>query len=275
MSMEREIKSLFKLLDDEDSGVSRAAVERLIQIGSKALPLISEYRKYAEGKIQTVLNQIIETIRFNQFKSEISNYLSSDEHDLERGVFLVSKFAYPDIDVKKYIEMLDLMALDLKKRIYPRENLVEIINAVNRYIFREKGFRGNRENYYDPDNSYINRVMERKLGIPISLSVVYILIGRRANLPVYGVGLPAHFVVRYEFNGVEIYVDVFNSGRLMTRDDCIKLIGSSGYSYREEYFRRADSLNIIERMIRNLVIAYSNSGERERAGQLMEVLDMF
>ncbi len=274
MSIKGHIASLIKLLDDEDIFVSRSAYERLLDLGTDAIPTILEFRANANGHLKNLLDEIVDNLRYRKYIDDVVSYFKSADKDIEQGAFLVAKFAYPDVNFKEYSEILELMALDLKKRIYTKDNIFDIVETVNRFFFIEKGFRGNFENYYEPDNVFINRVIDRRVGIPITLSLVYILVGRRANLPVYGVALPGHFVVRYESNGFEIYVDPFNKGRLMTKDDCEKLVSQLGYAQKEEYFMRATSGGIVKRMLGNLALAYKNSGYIEKANKLIEIIKL-
>jgi regulator of sirC expression with transglutaminase-like and TPR domain len=274
VSIKGYITSLIKLLDDEDIFISRSAYERLLGLGTDAIPVILEFRENASGHLKNLLDEIVDNLRYRKYVDDVISYFKSADKDIERGAFLVAKFAYPDLNFKEYSEILELMALDLKKRIYTKDNIFDIVGAVNKFFFFEKGFRGNYENYYEPDNVFINRVIDRRVGIPITLSLVYILVGKRANLPVYGVALPGHFVVRYESNGFEIYVDPFNKGRLMTKNDCEKLISQLGYAQRREYFMRATADDIVKRMLGNLALAYKNSGYVEKANKLIEIIKL-
>jgi len=274
VSPERYIASLVKLLDDEDLFVSRSAYEKLLNFGADAIPLILRFRENAGEHLKNLLDEIVGILRYQKYIDDVIQYFKNYDRDIEQGAFLVAKFAYPDVNFKDYSEMLEIMALDLKKRIYTKEDLFEIVDAVNKFFFVEKGFRGNFENYYDPDNVFINRVIDRRVGIPITLSLVYILVGRRVNLPVYGVGLPGHFVVKYESNGFEIYVDPFNGGRLMTKADCEKFISQLGYAQKPEHFARATPESIVKRMFGNLALAYKNSGYIENANRIIEIIKL-
>lgn len=274
MSPERYIISLVKLLDDEDVFVSKSAYEKLVDLGVEAIPVLSKIKHNVSENVKNLLDKIVDTLKYKNYTSEVVSYFMAHEKDIERGAYLVARFAYPDVNFRKYSEMLDLMAFELKKRIYMVENLYDIVEVVNRFFFVEKGFRGNFENYYEPDNIFINRVIDRRLGIPITLSLIYILVGRRANIPVYGVGIPGHFVVRYESNGFEIYVDPFNGGKIMARSDCEKLISQLGYSQKDEYLKRATPEMIVKRMFGNLALAYKNNGYIENAEKLIKILKL-
>lgn len=274
MNIESHIISLVKLLDDEDVFISKTAYEKLLNFGSEALPVLLNLRETVDGNLRNLLDEIVDAIRYRNYLREVVTYFKDDEKDIERGAYLVAKFAYSDVNFKEYSEKLDLMAFELKRRIYTRENFDDIVDAVNKFFFVEKGFRGNFENYYEPDNIFINRVIDRRLGVSITLSLVYILVGRRANLPVYGVDLPGCFIVRYESNGFEIYVDPFNGGKIMSRRDCERLISQLGYSQNYRYLKRATSEVIVKRMFENLALSYKNNGYLEKASKLTEIVKL-
>ncbi|HSG05833.1 MAG TPA: transglutaminase-like domain-containing protein, partial [Nitrospiria bacterium] len=130
----------------------------------------------------------------------------------------------------------------------------------------------NVQNYYDPENSYINQVLERRTGIPITLATVYLLIAQRVGLPLSGVGLPGHFMLKYEQGKTCIFIDAFNSGRALTRDDCIRFLLNSGYEVQEECFLETTPRDIICRMLRNLIYAYHRIGDRDRACRLTRLI---
>ncbi len=274
MSLEKRIISLVRLLDDEDAFISKVAYEKLVNSGDGAIPVLLSLRETVSENLRNLLDEIVETIRYRSYLGEIASYFNDAERDIERGAYLVAKFAYSDVNFKEYSEKLDLMAFELRRRIYTKESFDDIVDAVNKFFFVEKGFRGNFENYYEPDNIFINRVIDRRLGISITLSLVYILVGRRANLPVYGVALPGNFIVKYESNGFEIYVDTFNGGRIMSRADCERLISQLGYSQKQKYFGRATAGTIVKRMFEILVLSYRNNGYLEKARKLDEIIKL-
>src|SRR2546427_11095820 len=143
--------------------------------------------------------------------------------DLGHASLLIAREEYPDLDVHGYLERLDEMAREIRGRMKGTEGAKSQIAHLNRLLFEEMGFRGNREEYYDPRNSFLNDVLDRRIGIPITLAVLYVAIGERAGLPVRGVGMPGHFLVKYApATSGEIFIDAFN-GRTLTREECAKM----------------------------------------------------
>src|SRR5262249_6595491 len=138
--------------------------------------------------------------------------------------WLFAQTRYPDISIEGYRAVLDTYANELRERLDLGGDARQVLGRINDYLFHELRFSGNDANYYDPDNSYLNRVLDRRTGNPINLSPVYILLSRRLRLPVAGIGLPGHFICRYQSTATEVYVDVFNHGKLLTKADCVNYL---------------------------------------------------
>src|SRR6202022_2435059 len=129
---------------------------------------------------------------------------------------------YPEPRPAVYLNQIARMGIELKQRIRAEVEPHRVVEKTNTYMFEELQFKGNREEYYDPRNSFLNEVIDRRVGIPITLAVLYVAVGERAGLPVRGVGMPGHFLVAYAPSSPgEVFIDVFN-GRTLTREECAK-----------------------------------------------------
>lgn len=144
------------------------------------------------------------------------------EVDVAEVALLLAQDEFPRLDVEA--ALAEIAAMAHEARSYVRGSLEARAHGLCRYLFHEMGFRGNTKDYYDPANSYLHLVMERRTGIPISLSALTMAVGRRAGLEVQGVGLPGHFIVKAIGFGQEILVDPFHGGRLLTTGDCENLV---------------------------------------------------
>ena len=165
------------------------------------------------------------------------------------------------------------MAATLKNTVNPREPR-QAVRTINEYLFQTLKFRGNTQTYYDPDNSLLHRVLDRRVGIPISLSVLYILVSRRLNLPVVGVGMPGHFIVKLQTQPV--FIDCFNQGALLTQKDCEKLLQPYGVEFDRRHLDPCFSDQILARMLRNLIAIFENRREftnREKFYRLFTMLE--
>jgi regulator of sirC expression with transglutaminase-like and TPR domain len=166
------------------------------------------------------------------------------------------------------------MAQEVRDRIGPRASGEETVKTLNRYLFTEQGFKGNTKNYYEVENTYLNRVIDRRTGIPISLSIVYLLIGKRLRLPVHGIGMPGHFLVKYESDRYKIFVDCFNGGALLTEKNCQRFLTEAGYGFDERYLQHSPVRAIISRMIKNLLAIYVKVGDPIRQTRLTKFMEI-
>lgn len=203
--------------------------------------------------------------------------LPDDAIDLGQASLLIAREEYPDLQVGQYLARLDEMAEAVKSRLRGGEVFTTQIAHLNRVLFNEMGFRGNREEYYDPRNSFLNDVLDRRVGIPISLSTVYLEVGRRIGCPLDGVAFPGHFLVRFAgpIPKSEILVDPYNRGMLLTEDDCkrrLKETYKGQVRFRAEFLRRARNRDIIERMLTNLKHIYHGQRDYHRALRIQQML---
>jgi regulator of sirC expression with transglutaminase-like and TPR domain len=203
--------------------------------------------------------------------------LPDDAIDLGQAALLIAREEYPDLEVDRYLGVLDRMAEELRSRLRGGEGCISQIAHLNRLLFDEMGFRGNREEYDDPRNSFLNDVLDRRVGIPISLCTVYLEVARRLGIPLAGVSFPGHFLVRYTGREVEgeILIDPFNRGAILTEAECRKRIEEmyrGQVVFRPEFLRRARTKEILERMLNNLKATYQAQRDFHRALGAQELL---
>jgi regulator of sirC expression with transglutaminase-like and TPR domain len=197
-----------------------------------------------------------------------------DQIDLAEASLLLATEAYPRCDVGLYLERLDRFADQARERVEGASGARALIAGLNQTIFDDLGFRGNREHYFDPRNSYLNEVIDRRLGIPITLTIVYIEIARRIGFEVQGVSFPAHFIARHDDESADIFIDVFNSGRVMDVAGCdqfLRELSGGRTELRPEHLQPATARQILTRMLNNLLGIYSKADHR-RALQIVEQL---
>jgi regulator of sirC expression with transglutaminase-like and TPR domain len=196
-----------------------------------------------------------------------------EEVDLARASLLVACEEYPQLEVDRYLERLDTMADGLRGRL--GDSPQTAIAALNRVLFEEQGFRGNTREYYDPRNSFLNDVLDRRTGIPITLSTVYIAVGRRAGAAVDGIGLPGHFVVRVSTPAGDALADPFNGGALLTPQDCqerLDRIYGGRVRMAAGMIAACPTRAVLSRTVRNLKAIYLKAEDHERALRTAELL---
>lgn len=187
--------------------------------------------------------------------------------DLARAALLFAADEYHGLAVDQYLARLDFLAAAAAERQGDERDVYEIVTRLAEFLHEEQGFAGNSEDYSDPRNSFLNEVLERKLGIPISLAVIWIEVAKRLRLPIVGVGLPGHFIVKWT-GAEEVLIDPFNGGRVLTVNDCkerLRDIYSSPPRWHDHYLARATNHEIVARMLRNLKATYLQGGDTDRA----------
>ncbi len=192
------------------------------------------------------------------------------DYDLAEVALHLARDEFPLLDVEAHLSELDGMAHEVKG--YLNGRLPDQVHGLCRYLFHEMGFRGNPREYYDPRNSYLHLVMERRTGIPISLAAVTIAVGRRAGLNLVGVGLPGHFIVKAIGRDQEILIDPFHGGRILSRSDCEILVQQATGRTWEMSDAAVQPLPlglIVQRMLNNLKTIYLSGEDWPRAGRVL------
>ncbi len=193
--------------------------------------------------------------------------------DLGELALLLARDEYPGLDVEAYLAELDGMAHEARPHL--RGRLEKRVAGLCRYLFHDLGFRGNRQDYYDPRNSYLNDVLDRRTGIPITLSAVAMAVGQRAGLAVCGVGLPGHFVAKAVADGKEVIFDPFHGGRVLTPEQCEALVEQAAgmtFAATPEALRPVPLGPLVQRMLTNLKGVYLRASDYPRAVRVMNRL---
>lgn len=197
--------------------------------------------------------------------------------DLAEAALLIAQEEYPLLDPKPFLAQLDAMAERVRRAGVG--DPMTAVASVNRVLFDEEGFKGNEEHYYDPRNSFLNEVLERRTGIPITLSLVYMETARRADVPVVGVGLPGHFVVRHRDAGTPggplLFIDPYHRGILLTPEDCeerVRRIYGGKTPFRKDYLRPVTGFAVLTRLLYNLKNAYVESKSYAKAHAVIDRL---
>lgn len=194
-------------------------------------------------------------------KRAFSKELAKDDDDINLAYanLLFSEYLTQPFDSSLYLAHLDEMSETVQEEISSSAADLEKVASLNRYLFDDLKFSGNSQDYYHPDNSFLNQVLDVRTGIPIALSTIYLEIGWRLGLPVWGCGLPGHFVVGYGSLADPIYIDVFNQGHILSEDDCLTLCqapASQRLSFREQFLKPVTKKSILSRMLLNLKQIY-------------------
>jgi regulator of sirC expression with transglutaminase-like and TPR domain len=196
-----------------------------------------------------------------------------DRMDLARAALLIARLAYPDLDEPSCLAELDGLAARLKERIAGVTDLHRLAEEMTRLLCEEEGFRGNSKDYYDPDNSYLNRVLDRRTGIPITLSLVHMEVGRRAGLTVHGIGLPGHFITGLYGPEGRILMDPFYRGTALDEEECRRRVAvqyGGSKIFGVHLLEPVGPKEMLVRLLRNLKGIYIQMDEGMKTFQLIE-----
>ncbi|HZO81526.1 MAG TPA: tetratricopeptide repeat protein [Candidatus Binataceae bacterium] len=212
----------------------------------------------------------------NPARTEFVRLIEREPIPLARAALLIAKEEYPELDVERYLDHLASLGRAAARAVSEGADTVERVQLLSDFLFAQTGFAGNRENYGDPRNSFLNEVLERRLGIPITLSVVYLEVGRRAGLNLHGVSFPSHFLVKAVDRRGELIIDPFNGGAILGLDELrerLNRIYGRPVELHPAMLKAASARQILARMLRNLKAIHLSGADWPRAlGALDRIL---
>lgn len=266
--------ALLSLLTDDDPSVRETVRGEIIAQGPACLGWLKRHALSNDPALRRQVASILDHFERISADEDFQGFCqaSGDEFDIEHAALLLARTEYPLIRVDGYRAWLDDLAGELFNRLDYSAQPDQIIGVINQYLFKELGFVGNEKDYYDPENSYLNRVLDRRTGNPINLSLFYLLLAQRLRLPLTGIGMPGHFVCRFKTTNCELFVDVFNRGRLLTKGDCIKFLLQSNSGYHQSHLAPVTPRRMLIRICMNLHHIYLQRGDEPRAARLQRYL---
>ena len=190
-----------------------------------------------------------------------------DEIDLAGAGFLVAAMEYPGLDLDHELGLLDALSAVVSGRLGASRDPLFCVNVLSEYLFDEVGFQGNLDDYYDPRNSFLNEVLRRRLGIPITLSLVCIEVGKRLDIPLLGVSMPGHFLLRHQ-QEEDLFIDPFFKGILLSEEECaqrLRQVTQSNVQWDSSYLAPVSNRDFVARILRNLKYIYLQRQDHNRA----------
>ena len=249
-----ELSALLKLLEDPDSSTRAWAETSLASLDQAALDQLRD----ASGRAAPEVSRRIEELAFLAPRrgpvEDLARLVEAggDELDLEAGIWCLARFRDPDLVTAPFTRELERLAEAVRIRTGRVEPPLQAFKGFVKTLFDDEGFLGNVGDYFDPDNSFFHKVLERRRGIPITLSALCLLVGHRVGLPLEGIGLPGHFLCRFGSDEKGVYFDPFHKGRLLTREECAALCREAGVDFREAYLAPSTNREILVRMVQYL-----------------------
>ena len=280
MTMTREeIQALLQLLDDPNVEVNQTVSTRILEQGPTILPdLEAAWEGSMDPMHQDRIINLIQEIQTRYNHNQLQKWVRTEQNDLLKGVFLISRYQYPDLEMKELEISLDRIKKDVWLELNNNLTALEKVRILNHIIYDVHGFTKNTKNFYSPQNSFINQVLETGKGKPISLAVVYSIIAQRLNLPIFGVNLPKNFILAYKDvlvpEDILFYINPYNRGAVLGRREIEYFLKQQKIEPQESHFRPCSNLDILVRVLQNLINAYHKSGYREKANLFEGILKL-
>jgi regulator of sirC expression with transglutaminase-like and TPR domain len=271
---ENQKTALLTLLADDDLAVYHTVRSKILSYGPGASRWLQPYGLSSDPILRRRTQEILQHLAKQTADNEFLGFClrHGEDLDAEEGAFLLAQTQYPDVNIAAYQALLDSYAGDLRERIDFGSSPENILASVNEYLFNVRGFHGNEQNYYDPENSYLNRVMDKRTGNPISLCLLYYFLSRRLKLPVSGIGMPGHFLCRFQSSTEEFFIDVFNRGKLLSKADCVKYLHQTSHGFQEGYLAPISARRILLRICSNLHQIYVQLGLPEETSRFQRYI---
>lgn len=278
MTSKSEIESLLFLMDDPDPFVQRSVENRLQELGERAVPILDEYRsELSETDAKDRVNDVIHKLTFKNLEMDFIEVLEEGvktRKSLETAMFTLARFGNPTLRISEYEKKLDHYAKMIEPQIRFKLDEKKKMKRLLKFIFEDLNFQGDTENYHAPQNCFLNQVIDRRKGLPISLSLVVMFISRRLELPFFGINMPIHFMLNFVGDKEELLIDPYDNGAIVTYDQCYFFLKKNNLEPRPEHFQIATNLDIVLRCIRNLIHSYERRDELKRVEDLQKLLNI-
>jgi len=273
---QKDFKLLLSFLNEENEGTLHLVKDQL----KSALKVHPRYKQLVghipDPRIKKRAQHFVEELRLEEFEPEFAALFEKGRNlDLEQGVYLLAKLEYPNLSLKRISGILDKFAEEVDQTISSIDPVpTRPVNAMQRQLFKIKKFKGDEENYNDPENLFFNKVLSRKKGIPITLSCLYLFVAWRLKLLAHGIGLPGHFLVGHRVPRGVVIIDAFHKGRILRAKDCEVLVRRLGIPFRQSYMDPATNIQILSRMVVNLINMYNDQGQTQKAQWLARLFQL-
>lgn len=278
MTSKAEIESLLVLLDDPDPFIQESVQSRFSELGENAVPLLDEYRlELSDLEERRRVGDIIHKLTFTTLRDDFLEVLEkgvNNRKGLEKAVFTLARFGNPTLCIKDYQRKLDHFAEMVEPTIRYRLDERRKMRQLIKFVFEDLNFSGDTEDYHNPANCFMDQVINRRRGLPITLSLVVMFLARRLEMPFFGVNMPIHFMLNYVGEKEEVLIDPYDNGAIVTYDQCYFFLKKNNIEPKPDHFKIASDLEILIRCIRNLIHSFERQELTARVEDLRELLSL-
>lgn len=277
MKPNKQLQSLISLLDDPDFQVFDHVKNKIIDIGSDAVPALEKaWENFELGDtFRTRIENIIHIIQFEKTYNDLVEWKKSNSDDLLQAMYIISHYNYPDFDESITNIILDKIQKDIWIELNDELTALEKVYVMNHVFFDIHNFSPNTDDYHSPFNSYFSHVLESKKGNPISLAILYIIIAQRIGIPIYGVNLPNHFICAYvdklhiltseqEEQKILFYINPFSKGQVLSKREIQHFLKQLKLEENPIFFQPCSTIAIVERVVNNLIYSYQKEGKADK-----------
>lgn len=279
----KKVDALIRLLDDRDDEIFQHIESKLFSFGEQVIqPLEQAWEKSFDNLLQERIENLIHKIQFNTVLKDLELWHHSGSFDLLQGLLIINRYQYPDIDEQKIINKIEEIKREVWMQMIYKMNPVEKVRLLNNVFFNAFGFIGNIKRYNDPQNHFLNQVLENKKGSPILLASIYSIVAQKLDMPIYGINLPRHFILAYtddyntntEENEILFYINPFNKGQIFGKHDVISFLKQLNLPSDPIFFTPCSNVDIIARVIRNLIASYEQNSVVDKVQELNKMINL-
>ena len=283
----KEFAALVSLLEDPDQEVYKTISSKLVSEGVPLVPLLEQAWEVSKSEIlQSRVEDILHKIQFNNARSNLADWVATGCSDLLAGIVYVAQYQFPDIEY----EVIESYIQKLKQKVWHELNesltALEKVKVLNHIFYGSYGFSGNADNFFAPQNHFINHLIETKKGGPVLISIFYSLVAQSLGLPIYPVSLPRNFLVAYNnryghtAGGGEVkqailfYINPFNQGSVLARKDIEQFLSQNKITPKEEYFLPCTNRTAVSQLLGSLLMSFHKLGQPNKADDVKVLLDI-
>jgi regulator of sirC expression with transglutaminase-like and TPR domain len=272
---EPAIKAMIQLMDDSDQEVVLMVETQMRSLGPSIIPILeSEWENLSLNPVlQSKIENLIHEFQMESMKTKLMHWKQSGAMDLLEGMWILATYRFPEYSFSTLRKDMDQLYYDVWPQMRDNLHPIDQIKVLNGVMFDQLKFGANTKNFHAANNSFINVVLESKKGNPISLCVIYLWIAQKLGLPVYGVNLPNLFVLTFKQEQTQFYINVFNKGLIFNKVDIDNYLAQLNLTPLDIYYQPCSNLEIIRRVLRNLIMAYEKSGHDDYRTELTDIID--
>ena len=284
-----ELNALISLLDDPDENIFEHVNDQILAQGSTIVSELEQAWEQSKSTLQQQrIENLIQKIQFSTTSASLVEWINSGGKDLLEGALIISKYQFPDLNVKKLTAYVEQLKQDIWIELNPNLTALEQVRVINHILFEVHYFIGNNVDFHNPHNSFINMVLESKRGNPLSLSIIYAILAQKLAMPIYGVNLPQHFILAYmggestyglydldKNKEVLFYINAFSKGTVFNRNEVEVYLQQLKLTPSDNYFYPCSNIEMIKRMINNLLFAFERISNEQKTNDMKQLLKLF